>query len=150
MYFLKNYRELPSECEIEFVIGLMPETVPISTASYQRLLKGVIVSSKIDLRFNNNDVSETTVGTCYGHYEFLVMFFGITNALLLYEFDELGFSFSSQLYAKFNKYELWLRLVGFLSHVVSMNDISIDPSKISKIVKWKAAKNVQRCVVFWA
>jgi hypothetical protein len=35
-----------------------------------------------------------------------------------------------QLYAKFNKCELWLTKVQFLGHVASSERISIDPSKV--------------------
>ena len=50
-------------------------------------LKGVGVFSKIDLRLRyyhlrvkDVDVPKTTFKTQYGHYEFLVMSFGLTNA----------------------------------------------------------------------
>jgi hypothetical protein len=35
-----------------------------------------------------------------------------------------------QLYAKFSKCEFWLRIVPFLSHVLSESGISVDPSKV--------------------
>ncbi|KAA3479879.1 RNA-directed DNA polymerase-like protein [Gossypium australe] len=132
MCFLKNCQELPPKHKIEFVIGLMSGAASISIAPYRRLFC-TIVFSKIDLKFDyyqlrvkDNDVSKTTIRTCYNHYEFLTLH-------------------EKQLYAKFNKYEFWLRLVGFLGHVISMDDIRIDPSNISTTVNCKALKNVHRC-----
>jgi hypothetical protein len=35
-----------------------------------------------------------------------------------------------QLYAKFSKYEFWLKKVPFLGHVLSGDGISVDPTKV--------------------
>jgi hypothetical protein len=35
-----------------------------------------------------------------------------------------------QLYAKFNKCEFWLNEVPFFGHVISADDIAIDPGKV--------------------
>jgi hypothetical protein len=43
-----------------------------------------------------------------------------------------------QLYAKFSKCEFWLKTVPFLSHVLSENRISVDPSKVQEVMDWKA------------
>ncbi|GKF64643.1 putative reverse transcriptase domain-containing protein [Tanacetum coccineum] len=45
-----------------------------------------------------------------------------------------------KLYAKFSKYEFWLREVQFLGHVINGNGIHVDPSKIEAIKNWKAPR----------
>jgi hypothetical protein len=40
-----------------------------------------------------------------------------------------------QLYTKFSKCEFWLREVPFLAHVISVEGISIDPSKFSSSIR---------------
>ncbi|GJV46824.1 putative reverse transcriptase domain-containing protein [Tanacetum coccineum] len=43
-----------------------------------------------------------------------------------------------KLYAKFFKWEFWLREVQFLGHVINGDGIHVDPSKIEAIKNWKA------------
>ena len=40
-----------------------------------------------------------------------------------------------QLYAKFSKCEFWLDQVTFLGHVVSKDDIQVDPKKIEAVIE---------------
>ena len=47
-----------------------------------------------------------------------------------------------KLYAKFNRYELWLNEVAFLGHVISGKGISVDPKKIEVVVEWEVPTNV--------
>ncbi|KAA3484386.1 DNA/RNA polymerases superfamily protein [Gossypium australe] len=53
-----------------------------------------------------------------------------------------------QLYAKFSKFEFWLREVSFLRHIVSAEGVRVDPNKISAIVNWKPTKNVSEILSF--
>ncbi|GJR87813.1 putative reverse transcriptase domain-containing protein [Tanacetum coccineum] len=43
-----------------------------------------------------------------------------------------------RLYAKFSMWEFWLQEVHFLVHVVNLNGIHMDPSKIEAVNNWKA------------
>ena len=47
-----------------------------------------------------------------------------------------------KLYAKFSKCEFWLKKVPFLGHVLSENEISVDPSKVQEVMDWKAPTSV--------
>jgi hypothetical protein len=49
-----------------------------------------------------------------------------------------------QLYAKFSKCEFWLTEVQFLSHVVSSERISVDPSKVREVLDWKPSRTVHQ------
>ncbi|KAA3465938.1 DNA/RNA polymerases superfamily protein [Gossypium australe] len=146
-------------------------------------LKGATVFSKVDLRsgyyqlqVKDSNVPKTAFRTRYGHYEFLVMAFGLTNAPavsidLMNKFfrpyldrfvvvfiddilhvDHLRIVLQTlrekQLYAKFSKCKFWLRAVGFIGHIVSAEGIGVDPSKISTIVNWKPPKNVSEVKSF--
>jgi hypothetical protein len=43
---------------------------------------------------------------------------------------------SNQLYAKFSKCEFWLTEIAFLGHVISAGGVSVDPSKVKKVLNW--------------
>ena len=124
------------------------------------------------------DVPKTTFRIRYGHYEFLVMSFGLTNAptafmdlmnrvfhpyldrfVIVFIDDILVYSGSSeehseylrivfqtlrewQLDAKLSKCQFWLDRVAFLGHVISIEEVSVDPQKIEAVVNWKLPKNV--------
>ena len=47
-----------------------------------------------------------------------------------------------KLYAKLNKCNFWLKEVSFLGHIVSLEGIRVDPTKIEAVVNWKPPRNV--------
>ena len=47
-----------------------------------------------------------------------------------------------KLYAKFSKCEFWLKSVAFLGHVISAQEVSVDPKKVEAIVDWPRPTNV--------
>ena len=47
-----------------------------------------------------------------------------------------------QLFAKLSKCDFWLKEVSFLSHIVFVEGIRVDPVKIEAIVSWKPSRNV--------
>jgi hypothetical protein len=46
------------------------------------------------------------------------------------------------LYAKFSKCEFWIKEVPFLGHVVSLEGIAVDPSKVKEVLDWKPPTTV--------
>ncbi|KAL0561128.1 hypothetical protein IC582_001548 [Cucumis melo] len=120
-------------------------------------LQGATVFSKIDLRsgyhqlrIRDSDIPKIAFRSRYGHYEFIVMSFGLTNAHVVFmdlmnkteaEHEEhlhqvLETLRANKLYAKFSKCEFWLKKVSFLGHVVSSEGVSIDPAKIEAVTSW--------------
>jgi hypothetical protein len=49
-----------------------------------------------------------------------------------------------KLYAKFSKWEFWLKSVKFLGHTISQDGISVDPSKVQEVMDWKPPKSVHQ------
>jgi hypothetical protein len=47
-----------------------------------------------------------------------------------------------QLYAKFSKCEFWIKEVPFLGHMVSLDEIAVDPGKVKEVVEWKPPMTV--------
>ncbi|KAL0286611.1 UNVERIFIED_CONTAM: Retrovirus-related Pol polyprotein from transposon [Sesamum angustifolium] len=112
-------------------------------------LKGATVFSKINLRsgywqlrVEEGSIPKTAFRIRYGHYEFVVLPFGLTNTpaafmslmnktlqpfldqfVIVFIDDILIYSSiilrEKQLYAKFSKCEFWMEEIAFLGHVVS-------------------------------
>ncbi|GJS19908.1 putative reverse transcriptase domain-containing protein [Tanacetum coccineum] len=107
------------------------------------------VYSKIELRYGyhqlrvrEEDIPKTAFRTRYGHYEFQVMLFGLTNALASRKEHEghlkliMRLLKKEELYAKFSKCEFSLSKVQFLGHVIDSEGIHVDPAKIESITDW--------------
>jgi hypothetical protein len=47
-----------------------------------------------------------------------------------------------QLYAKLSKCEFWLEKIAFLGHILTAEEIEVDPSKVEAVSKWKQPSNV--------
>lgn len=54
----------------------------------------------------------------------------------------------NQLYAKFSKFEFWLKEVYFFGHVILVYDIMVDPIKVKAILEWNLLKNVSEVYSF--
>ncbi|WMV41161.1 hypothetical protein MTR67_034546 [Solanum verrucosum] len=96
-------------------------------------LQGANFFSKIDLhsgyhqlRVRGCDIPKTAFRTRYGHYEFVVMSFGLTNAPAAF----------MDLINRFSNCEFCLRSVDFLGHIVSGMGIEVDPKKIDAVKIW--------------
>ncbi|GKF36647.1 hypothetical protein Tco_0113405, partial [Tanacetum coccineum] len=116
-------------------------------------LQGSSVYSKIDLRLGyhqlrvrEEDIPKMAFRTRYGHYEFQVMPFSLTNAPTNKKEHEehlkaiLELLKKEELYTKFSKCEFWLPKVQFLSHVIDSQGIHVDPAKIKSIKDWASSK----------
>nr|GEZ91463.1 putative reverse transcriptase domain-containing protein [Tanacetum cinerariifolium] len=116
-------------------------------------LQGSRVYSKIDLRsgyhqlrVREEDIPKSAFRTRYGHYEFQVMSFGLTNAPANRKEHEghlkliLKLLKEEELYAKFAKCEFWLSKVQFLGHVIDSKGIHVDPAKIKAIKDWEIGR----------
>ncbi|KAL0544263.1 hypothetical protein IC582_019376 [Cucumis melo] len=125
-------------------------------------LQGAKVFSKIDLRsgyhqrrIKDGDVPKTAFRSRYGHYEFIVMSFGLTNAPAVFmdlmnrvfrEFLDtfvIVFIDDILIYSKTEaEHKEHLRIVSFLGHVVSKAGVSVDPAKIEAVTGWTRPSTV--------
>ncbi|GJQ90639.1 hypothetical protein Tco_0001778 [Tanacetum coccineum] len=114
--------------------------------NYRELNKLTVKNCYHQLLVREEDIPKTTFRTRYGHYEFQVMSFGLTNAPANKKEHEehikaiLELLKKEELYTKFSKYEFWLPKVQFLGHVIDSQGIHADPAKIESIKDWASPK----------
>ncbi|GKC80591.1 putative reverse transcriptase domain-containing protein [Tanacetum coccineum] len=114
-------------------------------------LQGSSVYSKIDLRsgyhqlrVREENILKIAFRTRYGHYEFQVMPFELTNTptvfMELMNRLILELLKKEELYTKFSKCDFWLLKLQFVGHVIDSEGIHVDPAKIESIKEWASAK----------
>ncbi|OUT21672.1 hypothetical protein CAS74_003797 [Pichia kudriavzevii] len=121
---------------------------------------GASVFSKLDLIIAENDMEKTAFSTDYGHYEWVVMPYGLTNAPSTFQrmmnrilapylnqfvqvyLDDI-IIYSKTLIAKKKKCSFYFKTLGFLGHLISSRGIRTGPAKIDKIKSWPIPKNAK-------
>nr|GEX70807.1 hypothetical protein [Tanacetum cinerariifolium] len=98
---------------------------------------------RIDDLFNQlQDIPNTAFRTQYGHFEFQVIPFGLTNApamvMDLMNRIILELLKKERLYAKLSKCDFWLDTIQFLGHVIDRSGVHVDPDNIEAIKSWAA------------
>ncbi|GJY32496.1 putative reverse transcriptase domain-containing protein [Tanacetum coccineum] len=158
--FPKDLPGLPPSRQVEFQIDLVPGAAPAVRAPYRLApseliddlfdqLQGSRVYSKIDLRSGYHQlrvreeyIPKTAFRTRYGHYEFQVMSFGLTNAPASEEEHAehlkliLELLKKDELYAKFLKCEFWLSKVQFLGHVIDSEGLGAVLMQRKKVIAY--------------
>jgi hypothetical protein len=148
-------------------------------------MKGAMVFSKIDLRswyhqlwIKDDDIPKTAFKMRFGHYEFTILPFGLTNApgvfmslmnrvfreyldkfiqvfiddILIYsrtteEHEEhlrlvLQCLREHKLYGKLSKCSFYQSRIHYLGHVIFVEGIVVDSTKVKAIMEWPAPMNV--------
>ncbi|GJS37950.1 putative reverse transcriptase domain-containing protein [Tanacetum coccineum] len=132
-------------------------------------LQGSQFFSKIDLRskyhqlrVHEDDIPKTVFRTRYGHFEFTVTPFGLTNAPAVFMdlmnrvcrpyLDKFVIVFIDDIliYSKTQEEHVEAcRTLKFLRHVINGNGIYVDPSKIEAVKNWKAPRTPsEKCKTF--
>ncbi|GJT50679.1 putative reverse transcriptase domain-containing protein [Tanacetum coccineum] len=143
---------LPRPRQVEFRKNLVSGAafvacVPYRLAPYE--MKELLVQLQELLRIKEEDIPTTAFRTRYGHFEFQVMPFRLTNmpAVFMDLMNRHGKHLriilellkEEKLYATFSKCDFWLDSVQFLGHVIDHSGVHVDPAKIEAIKSWAAS-----------
>ncbi|GKE01210.1 putative reverse transcriptase domain-containing protein, partial [Tanacetum coccineum] len=119
--FPEDLPGLPLMRQVEFQIFLVPGAAPVARALYRlaptELQELSSQLQELSDKVREEDIPKTAFRTRYGHYEFQVMSFGLTNAPTSEEEHAehlkliLELLKKEELYAKFPKCEFWLSKV---------------------------------------
>ncbi|KAM1318632.1 hypothetical protein ACFX2H_003744 [Malus domestica] len=90
------------------------------------------------LKISSEDVPKTTFRTRYGHYEFLMMPFRLTNAPAAF------MDLNNRVFQPYidSKCQFWLNQVAFLGHVISAQGIQVDSQKVTAVENWEQPRTV--------
>ncbi|SYW79554.1 uncharacterized protein UHO2_04197 [Ustilago hordei] len=123
------------------------------------LLRKARIYTKLDLRAAYNliriakgDEWKTAFGTQLGLYEYLVMPFGLANALAHFHDTEevhvkhvtkvLTHLRSNRLFAKLSKCEFHTKIVEFLGYIIKPMGIEMDPEKVRTVKEWPMLESI--------
>nr|GEV86552.1 hypothetical protein [Tanacetum cinerariifolium] len=154
-HFYVDYREL-NEVTIK-------DKFPIHTADEMfDELGGAVIFTKLKLRagyhqirVHERDIYKTAFRTHDGHYEFLVMPFGITNAPSTFQaamhrlFLAYLRKFEHQFYVKRSKCVFGAATLEYLGHVISSRGVEMDPKKITAVMEWSVPETQRQDDFKW-
>nr|GEW63791.1 hypothetical protein [Tanacetum cinerariifolium] len=119
MMIVESDKGLPPPRQVEFQIDLVPGAAPVARAPYRLEPFEMKELSEQCERYHQlcvkeEDILITSFRTRYGHFEFQVIPFGLTNAPVVF-MDLMN---------------------QFLSHVIDNKGVHVDPAKIKAIKNW--------------